>query len=172
MSGPIEEEYFDWLCAKVLSHQDRSYRDLLEILHRTEFVWVVLGDRNREEGGRELKTDFLRDTNYMRDRSWFECPSSVLEVLLKFAHVAAFQTDMPVKDWFWRFIANLELEEYKNLSEDDVSVIQEILNTFIWRTYRPNGCGGLFPMRFPKHDQRKVEIWYQFCEYVEEQNIL
>ncbi len=47
MPEPIEESYFDWLCAKVIPMDVNVYYDLMEILYRTEFVWFVLGDRNR-----------------------------------------------------------------------------------------------------------------------------
>ena len=36
------------------------------------------------------------------------------------------------------------------------------------REYSDNGHGGLFPLKNPKKDQRKVEIWYQMTEYINE----
>lgn len=59
MGEPIEGEYFNWLCAKIRKTPAPMYNDLLQILHRTEFVWVVHGDRNRAEDGIELREDFL-----------------------------------------------------------------------------------------------------------------
>lgn len=173
MNEPFEEMYFNWLCAKVLSQQpyNPNYRVLLETLHKTEFVWNVIGDKNRADDGLELRIDFLRETHFQRDRDWYEAPCSVLEMLIAFAQRVSFQTDMPAVDWFWRFLANLGLDEYRRVSEDDVVDIQEVIDAFVWRRYRRNGEGGLFPIRHTRCDQREVEIWYQFCEYVEDQGI-
>jgi hypothetical protein len=93
-------------------------------------------------------------------------------MLVGFAQRAAFQTDMPVRDWFWKMIENLRLDDYRQISAGDDLEIQSRLDTFIWRTYTRDGSGGLFPMRRPKDDQRKVEIWYQFCEYVQAESLI
>lgn len=172
MSGPIEELYFNWLCAKVLPQHSSNYYGLLNVLHRTEFAWTVLGDKNRAADGVELRADFLRETNYLPERFWLESPCSVLECLYAFAKKAEFQTDIPAQRWFWVMMTNLGLEEYRHISDADVPVIQDILHTFIWRAYRENGEGGLFPMRSPRYNQREVEIWYQFCEWVEDQGLI
>ncbi len=173
MSEPIEENYFDWLRAKVSSsiHSQNHY-DLLHILYRTEFVWFVPGDRNRAEDGKELRQHFLSETGWENDPYWFNEPCSVFEVFISFAKRASFQTDDPVSDWFWIFMTNLHLDEYYRVSKPDALVIDEILYAFVWRTYDENGYGGIFPMRCPENDQRKVEIWYQFCEYVDDQGLM
>lgn len=163
----VEAVYFNWLCAKVQSPDVRSnYRQLLELLYRTEFVWVNLYDENRAMDGVELRLDFLRETRFEKDHTWYESPCSVLESLIAFAQRAEFQTEMPVAEWFWKFMENLRLDEYRRMSEDDVPVVHGILDVFMARTYSPTGDGGLFPLRKSDKDQREVEIWYQFCEYV------
>lgn len=175
MGEPIESEYFNWLCAKVLPVENRRgnmYSDLLRILHETEFVWVVPEDKNRAEDGCELRLYFLQQTGWNRDRVWFAQPCSVLEVLIAFADRACFQTDIPLNDWFWEFMTNLDLGEYRQVSRPDEIRIRDILHTFVWRMYDPSGYGGLFPMRWPKQDQRKVEIWYQFCEYLDDRGMI
>lgn len=170
--GPIEEAYFDWLCAKVLSINVRTYFDLMQILYSTEFVWTVSGDRNRKEDGLELRQYFLNETGFEKDFTWFDEPCSVLEFFIAFANRASFQTEIPEKDWFWIFMRNLELDEYRQISNSDRPVIEEILYTFVWRTYSPNGLGGMFPIDNSKNDQRQIEIWYQFCEYIDDQQLL
>lgn len=172
MDESIEETYFRWLCAKVISPYSDLYYGLLLVLHKTEFVWIVLGDRNRVADGCELRLDFLRETNVLNEKEWYESPCSVLEALIAFAGRANFQTDIPESDWFWRFIENLGLSEYRRISDDEVAAIQAILNTFVYRTYDTDGRGGLFPLVSPKKNQRKVEIWYQFAEYVAEQHLV
>lgn len=173
MSEPIEETYFNWLTAKVMPLTSNNYHGLLLVLHRTEFIWTEPGDDNRAADGLELRLDFLIELDVRdRDPLWFETPASVLEVLIAFCRHANFQTDIPVADWFWRLIENLKLSDYRHISEEQIPEIQEVLQTFMWRTYGPNGEGGLFPMQDPPRDQRKVEIWYQFCDYVQEQHMI
>lgn len=172
MGEPIENEYFNWLCAKVLKTNGNMHVDLLVILHRTPFAWFVPGDRNRAEDGVELKIDFLRETGFPKDETWFHEPCSVLEMLIAFANRAEFQTDISERDWFWVFMTNLNLEQFRRVTNADKLVIEDILNTLIWRTYDTSGHGGMFPMRWPKRDQREVEIWYQFCEWLEDQGLI
>lgn len=165
---PIENLYFNWLCAKVVDDiTSPVYMDLLTILHRTEFTWVVLMDKNRAADGRELRYYFANETGLGQDDDgWEKQPASVLEVLIYFADRAEFQTDIPQKDWFWVFMENLGLKEFRQVSDEDLPVIESILHTFLNRTYDPRGFGGLFPMSHTKNDQRKKEIWAQFCEYI------
>lgn len=172
MEEPIEELYFNWLCAKVLSVEVPIYWDLMRILYKTEFVWKVPGDRNRYEDGLELRDDFLRVSSFENETEWYNTPCSLLEMFISFAQRAQFQTDKPVRDWFWIFMQNLELDEYRQVSRDDIPVIDDILYDFVWRTYDSNGYGGMFPMRWPKRDQTEVEIWYQFCDYLEDQGLM
>jgi len=164
---PIENLYFNWLCAKVVDDiTSPVYMDLLTILHKTEFICIVPMDKNREADGRELRYYFTNETGQVGDSVWEEQPASVLEVLISFADRAEFQTDIPVKAWFMTFLENLGLEEYRQVSDSDLPTIENILNTFLWRTYDPRGFGGLFPIPHTQQDQRKKEIWVQFCEYV------
>lgn len=172
MPEPIEESYFKWLCAKVLDVNIQIYWDLMLILHRTEFVWIVDKDRNRAADGCELRDDFLREAFIRDNREWHNAPCSVLEMLIAFSKRVSFQTGQPARDWFWIFMTNLQLDEYRQVSQSDVPVIEDILYDFVWRQYDSNGYGGLFPMRWPKHDQREVEIWYQFSEYLDDQGLL
>jgi len=178
MTEPIEDAFFRWLCAKVLEpHQHNSnYHDLLRILHGTEFTWLVNGDHNRAEYGKELRVEFLRDPRCSYEAEdepeWFDLPCSVLEMLIAFSQQAEFQTDISHRRWFWEFLDNLELKEFTRVSgHRDEVVIAETLDTFLSRSYRADGYGGILPLRSPKCDQRKVEIWQQFFEYLEEKGI-
>lgn len=173
MSEPLEDAYLRWLCAKVLPRHSDNYVGLLTVLHGIEFIWVVHGDHNRAAEGCELRLDFLRETNRQREQFWFDLPASVLEVLIAFAKRANFQLDtISVSDWFWLMIRNLGLEDFRRINDGMIPVIVDIVNTFIWRTYGSDGAGGLFPLQEPPRDQRKVEIWYQFCDFVEDQGLL
>ena len=93
---------------------------------------------------------------------------SMLEMLIALSDRTAFQTDGRLEEWFWRFMHNLELDRY---SDDlyEISIQEEVEDTLtrvIWRKYAQDGTGGLFPLRHPDHDQRKIELWYQMSAYI------
>ena len=172
MGEPIENLYFNWLCAKVLDGGGgSSYIDLLVILHRTEFVWVVPADRHRISEGKDLRDNFLTESRMEEDPQWEMEPCSVLEMLVAFCNRLSFQTGAPPKSWFWELMTNLELNEYVRVSNRDQKVIDDILYSFIWRQYDPDGRGGLFPLGRTQNDQRKIEVWYQFAEYATERGL-
>lgn len=174
MDGPLENLYFEWLCAKVMNLKPRrdeaTYWDLLRKLHKTEFVWTISGDDNRAEDGKELRKEFILQAEIPDNRAireWrLDIGCSVLEMLIAFARRAEFQTDDPLPLWFWEFVRNLGLEEFNDSRGLDEEFVDLVLEDFVWRTYQPNGEGGLFPIDNPSMDQRTVEVWYQFCEYL------
>lgn len=172
MSGPIEEQYFEWLCAKVLDpYAQTSYDGLLRVLQGTEFQWVVHGDHNRVDEGLELRLAFMLETHSNPDPSWAHTECSVFEMLYALAQKAEFQTSMDARQWFWKMVENLQLAEYRRVTDADIPIIEEVLDNFIWRRYDPSGRGGPFPMRWPHCDMTQAELWYQFCWYVEEEQI-
>lgn len=171
MNGPIEEQYFNWLCAKVVDRSANIYYGLLQIMHETEFVWIVPGDDNREDEGLLLRQAFMTESGSDPDISWASTGCSVFEMLYAFSKRAEFQTGETAREWFWHFVQNLGLDEYRIVTEEDVEHIEQVLYNFVWRLYDDSGQGSMFPLRWPKIDQRDAEIWLQFCEYVEEQQL-
>lgn len=167
---PIEEVYFNWLYSKVASVENPTpsltYLKLLRQLHQTEFVWIISGDDNRAEDGLELRREFLNQSRMQYDRSWMLVGCSVLEMLVAFAKRAQWETDIPTREWFWIFLQNLHLDGFNDSLEGFGQEVASILDCFIWRTYDHNGNGGMLPLNFSLHDQRKVEIWYQFEEFL------
>lgn len=172
MDEPIEDLYFDWLCAKVRLDRTPNYLELFRILHSHRFEVVHASDENRVADAIELREIFLSETNILGDDDWFGQESSVFEVLIAFSERASFQIEMSSKDWFWQFITNLRLEDFRRASRSDRHTIHRVLDRFVQRTYESNGDGGLFPLRRPRRDQREIEIWYQFCDYVEDNGFL
>lgn len=173
MNELVEHLYFNWLCAKVLNMKEvdssPTHWQLLTRIHRTEFVWIVSGDDNRAEDGKELRRDFILEAELPDDEEWrLIIGCSVLEMLIAFARRAEFQDETPTHIWFWEFIRNLGLNDFDD-NHFDPYAVDDILQNFIWRTYEPTGLGGLFPIEDPMSDQREVEIWYQFCEYLVDQ---
>lgn len=177
MDEPIEDVYFDWLYTKVTSTRgttpSTSYRSLLFALHSTEFAWLISGDDNRAEEGKALRKEFIRE--YWGDDPddlWYSMGCSVLEMFVAFARRATFQTELSTYDWFWIFLENLGLADISDSSyRANASRIGPALDTFIWRTYDRRGNGSMFPLKRSRKNQRTAEIWYQFCEYVVDNDI-
>ena len=66
---------------------------------------------------------------------------------------------------------NLGLKEF-NDGNANPNEIARIIDRLIWRTYETNGEGSLFPLRMSAADQKHIEIWHQFCEYLMDQEQL
>lgn len=173
MDEPIENLYFNWLCAKVLYLENSTpslrYDKLLRILHETEFVFTLGGDENRAEDGVSLRYNFGQELD-VDDPHWELQPCSVLEMLIAFSIRAEYMTDTPHSEWFWEFVDNLDLKGFSDASRLPRHRIHERLDRFMWRQFDWQGRGGLFPLSDTKQDQRNVEIWYQFCDYLVDQD--
>lgn len=174
MSEPLENLYFNWLCGRVIRLENPTpslrFDKLLRFLHNTEFVWLLPGDDDRAEDGVELRQDFTTEAGLEGQEDWLHVPCSVLEMLIAFSKRCEFATDVSYREWFWEFIENLELREFNDASDFDEVRIAEILYTFVWRQYDYYGRGGIMPMESSRQDQTKVEMWYQFCDYLIDQN--
>ena len=171
-TGPVEELYFIWLTEKVnnllIPTPSLRYDNLLRTLHEYEFLAINKRDENRAEDGVELRIRFLLAGEIPDDLAWRNMPCSVFEMLIALSNRAEFATDASAYFWFWHFIRNLDLYDYNDAWDYNEELVIEILNIFVWREYEPEGYGGLFPVSDTNTDQRNVEIWYQFCEYISE----
>lgn len=169
LEEPLESAYFNWLCAQVMKIEtptpSLTYWKLLLELQNTEFVWLVSMDDNRSEDGKELRIEFMRQIGMEIDHEWLNIGCSVLEMLIAFSRRASFTTGRSSEDWFWVFLDNLGLSEFNDASYLHFPV-SDIVDRFIWRTYEFDGTGGLFPILHTPRDQRKIEVWYQFSEYI------
>lgn len=178
MYGPTEDSYFIWLSNQVdyavVPTPSLQHENLLRILHSTEFVWTVSGDDNRVAKGAELRDEFLYETQELGDPH-FDCAgTSVLEMLVALAYDIEFQMDEPMSDWFWVMLSNLGLADYTDAVDYDIdmeSSVIDILDRFIWRQYGPDGVGGLFPLNNFRHDQSRIELWYQFHSYLDDNDL-
>lgn len=168
---PLDEAYIQWLYGQVgsvrLKHSSHTYWNLLKILFTKEFVWFVPNDDNRVEDGRELRHEFIEELGLTHvDRNWLELGCSFLEMLIGLSRRLAFEAGGRPRDWFWHLLNNLELDVYADNILIPQKRVDDILDRVIWRTYRRDGHGGLFPLRHPKEDQTQVEIWYQLSAYL------
>jgi len=176
MNEPIEEVYFNWLYSKVarvdVPTPSLTYYTLLRSIHSVEFVYVVQGDENRAADGLDIRHEFLAQAHLSQDPNWLNFPCSVFEMMFALARRAEFQTDISAREWFWIFVTNLFGDgDLSDATRHNVKAINDVLDQFLWRTYLPDGRGGMFPLSRTNYDQRKVEIWYQFNEYLVDNEI-
>jgi len=165
-----EEDYFRILCglAGIKKPLETSgYKLIMKKLYNTEFYWNIPNDDNRALDGKNLRDKF--GWNY-RDR---EC--SFLEMLLALAIRCDEDVMYTPEDgdrtehWFWMMMQNLGLSRCRDNDFEDswtMSDVTYVTENMMARDYATNGIGGLFPLRRPKKDQRKVEIWYQMSAYL------
>lgn len=180
-SGELENAYFEWLYSHIGSVKNRnpkrSYWFLAKDLFVKEYTWFIPNDDNRVADGKALRLEFLDATGFVLNdphELWLNLGCSMLEMYIALARRVAFETDMTALEWFWRIMQNLELDLFNDeVYETSVRAlraiqeeVEEVSNRVIERTYSPDGVGGLFPLRSPHHDQRRVELWYQMSEYL------
>lgn len=171
-TGPsVDELYFEWLAQQISFPRtfEKTFREMLTCLHKTEFVWNVAGDDNRAQDGKDLRTDFVNHAHPEFYHNNFPGPASVLEVLIALSRTVAWIAGGSAADWAYRLLENLRLNNfYDPLTKEKVVELEDVLEKLLWRTYERNGDGGFFPLNDPHQDQREVEIWYQANAYVAE----
>lgn len=175
MPEPLDEQYFMWLYQKVasvrLKNPALTYWSLLRQLHKKEFVWLIANDDNRVEDGKDLRIAFLDEVRESATSEWLSMGCSMLEMLIALSARLAYESedDKETDDWFWELMRNIGLHEYADLYFKNVftlELVNEALDRVIKRQYDETGYGGLFPLTFPRSDQRKVELWYQMSSYL------
>lgn len=174
MSETLDDLYLTWLYSQVGSVRVRNpaktHWTLLKQLYTKEFIWFIPNDDNRAEDGRELRHEFIAAEGLTDvDPAWMELGCSMLEMLIALSRRAYFEDGHSVRDWFWILLRNLGLDTCTDKSRYERREVDEVLETVIHRRYDRNGNGGLFPLYNPAKDQRRVEIWYQLCEYLLQQ---
>lgn len=173
----MKRKYFDWLCGfvKPLS-SNTSYRNLLLHFFRTDFYAIIPMDGNRASDGIELRYRFGREKClHMSEVATVldirDC--SVLEMMVALCLRCEEQiVDEPdvgnrTRKLFWSMVKNLGLFAMDDTSYDEFEV-EDHLDIFLNREYKPDGTGGLFKLRKTRHDLRNVEIWYQMMWYLSE----
>lgn len=167
-NSPLHKVYFKWLCDPVAWKGLTSLEtQQFELMHRTEFEYFIPNDRNRALDGVRLRSEFLDGhpefefSHGVED--WLESECSVLEMLWALSGRMEYQTGLGAAQWFSRMMENLGVG-YGHDSEDLARAMFRLNK----RAYSYNGDGGLFPLKHPMEDQRKVELWYQMGAYIME----
>lgn len=162
---PVEYEYFGWLVEQIYTPKNKTYNDLFDRMHNLEFLWTVPNDDNRVQDGLDLRTEFLNEHRGRLEKRG----ASILEVLVALSRRVAFTAGGEARVWAWMLVKNLHLNKAQDpWTAQKARSVEDILEALVWRTYRPDGRGGFFPLDAPQEDQTKVEIWYQMNAYVME----
>lgn len=171
MDVPIDDAYLEWLYDQVgsveVTNPARTYWNILRQLYTKEFVWHVPNDDNRVEDGRDLRREFLEEQKILlQDPHWLDLGCSMLELLIGLSRRLSFEAEGEPSEWFWHLMENIHLDKYNDRMRYDEEKVDEILERIIWRTYKANGRGGLFPLERPAENQTRVELWYQMSAYL------
>lgn len=171
--GTLDDLYLHWLYSQVEAHvkirrSGRTYWGLLTQMHTTPFVYTISNDANRASDGLELRREWVLQSDESPHPDWMTLDCSFLEMLIALARRAAFQSELSVPYWFWHFMMNLGFDGFVDTlgSPSTYAFVEGRINEIMYRNYDEYNNGGLFPLRIANDDQRKVEIWYQLCEYL------
>jgi hypothetical protein len=165
----LDDAYFEWLLTQVrVQHGSQTYRELCWALYKKEFIWFIPNDDNRIRDGQDLLVEFFHEHGLETENVKTNTGCSCLELVIGLSRRLAFLAGGDPVEWAWHLLGNLGLHSMSDpLSNRSLSVVDEILERVIGRTYRPDGRGGFFPLRYAEKDQREVELWYQLNAYVE-----
>lgn len=193
----VKENYFFFLLSLLndSKHKSNDYTKLCSLLHRTPFVVLNPMDDNRVSDAKQLRSKWL-STIYVRDERLKEeyakdinsIPISMFEILVALAiHINDYVLADPDKpelpaNLFWNFIDNIVAygqfgSKYTKASQVLINdkwcdftekTMSASLDRIINRTYHPDGVGGLFPLKDPKINQRKEELWTCCMAYINE----
>lgn len=169
-------DYYRWICDILkVNKEDNSYWLLFGVLHKKIFRWSVPNDDNRGLDGIRLRDEYLYENGY-DDNDNIDGPCTMLEMLMGLArrmndNMADLHNHDQTSKWFWELLSNVGLDKFTDeeyYDEFKADEVDYILDTIIDRAYRRDGRGGLFPLKHPRIDQRRREIWYQMCDYLVE----
>lgn len=176
----INEEYFNWMFNVVAINKNGrimdKYTKLLSQLHNTDFIYSLPMDYNRKRDGVDLKYRFGDEYNYSdceisEHLNGDKCSVLEMMVSLSIRCEENIMDDPDIGDrtgtWFWGMISNLGLYSMDDKNYNK-KYVDDIIDTFLDRKYKPNGSGGLFTVKRYRDDLRVVEIWYQLCWYLDE----
>ncbi len=184
--GNLKTEYLCYLMnrAQVEVEGYNGYLRLSEKLQGTEFIPILEMDENRCGECRELRRDFAEyyltyyDDEHMSDilDGLYGENGTMMEMLVVLAEKMNFdladsEYEAGVGHWFRELLENCGLIGYTNETMADQRYCKsaaDILDTVIFRKYDWDGEGSLFPLRWPKHDQRYTELIVQMNDYIEE----
>lgn len=176
ISNMVEDDYFNWLLEQVDMIKrpiTDQYMHLFHILNAVDFYSDHPMDDNRIEDALSLRD---RYDSISGDGVYLTSKASVLEVILALSikfHDILYdaEIDDPPSDRFWEMLDNTGLllcndDEYGQ--GWDETYVCDIITTLLDKQYGRNGSGSLFPVRRSRKDHRRLELWYQMHDYIDE----
>ena len=170
----LEQRYYEWLVTQHIRGWE-SYGVLLRSLYETPFRVMLLMDENRVGDGLGMRARFAYFYNLHPDERDIlkQCrPCSVLEIMIGLAlrfeeeYMTQYSTEDPIGAWFWPMINSLGLINYDDQHFDRPGY-NRIIETFLNRTYSPDGRGSMFYIPGNMTDMRQIEIWQQMMMFYE-----
>ena len=167
------DPYFIWLCRRVGIGPARPYMTMARLLHYIPFKPSkrVQMDYNRAYDGLQLRVKFMQKHGE-EGSSVNRGTCTSLEFLVGLSERMAFLMDEEnIGFYFWQIVRNLRLlgltDEVFEEKRGEFFV-EEAMQRVFDRSYGSDGDGGLFPLRYPREDQRDVDIWYQMQAWLGE----
>ena len=164
----LEQQYYEWL-TELIPKWRFGYSILIRYLYETPFRVTLLMDENRVGDGLSMRTRFVWSKNLgatERDILKRQRPCSVLEVMIGLAqrfeeeYMTQYSDENPIEIWFGPMIDSLGLGNFDDRHFDPYC-FDQIMLTFLDRSYFPDGRGSLFYIPGTTTDMRQVEIWQQ-----------
>lgn len=168
----VWKDYKKWLLRRVY-FKEKNYNCLIDALHETAFFFSLDMDENRAMDGLALRDEYFDYIDLKQGIFYQDC--TVLEVLIALSlrmdqeYIGDPGDPRPDKI-FWELIQNLNLDQYddKNFTARTYSQVYDILDDWMNRKFDRNGERSIFPLRKSRIDQRKIEIWAQMQQYINE----
>lgn len=172
-------DYRNWLLNEMRAD---GYSILFDHLYNVEFKWIIERDEHRALDGQNLRLKFEDITGRDCPPEWEDWPCSFLEMVVALAYSIEdsimYDPEMGdrASEWFWMILTNLGLhicsdKWFGQEGGNGLAYVDDITRRVLNRAYDYSGYGGMFPLRNPDQDQRKVEIWYQANNYILEQEL-
>ena len=162
-------EYFRFLCDIV--DVGIEYDKMMSLLSAVPFRYSNIYDKSRVDDAMELRFEFER---VIDERIIFDCPVSVLEVLVALAKRCE-DTIMHdpdygdrTHDWFWEMITNLGLNGMTDRQFNEEYIIEK-LDIFLDRRYTKTGKGSIFCVKRPMRDMADVDIFMQMRWWINQE---
>lgn len=161
-----KSSYYIWLLDRIglLQETHSTYSHLLQYLFNTDYIYVLNGDRDRAEGGKNLRVVFS-NTESIFEEDIKMGPCSVLEMLIALAFHVSDNSRLSATYWFMDMLHNLGLDEYSDTFFDANSV-DDILNVWMNRLYDHDGQGNIFKIIDFHGDMRTMQTWDQMNAYL------
>lgn len=168
----VEESYFAFLLNKV---GETQHIELCKFLYKTPFIFPpeIESDGNRAVDGEEMRYEFIvyageGVNNVAADESLEQLlpkPCSVLEMLVALAiridrDIMGEPSINNVQFWFRSMLCNI------GAYDAPLPMAKGRIRSWLNREYDRNGA--MFRLQRPYRDQRKIGIWEQMSDYVNE----